>query len=249
MNQPNRRRRPVEGGYARGEETRLRIVRVAIRLFGRLGFESASTREIAAEAGVNPPALQYYFDSKEGLYRACAEHIVEQISLAMDPVMLRARRLLGEAVDGEALIGAYADLMGDFAGLLFCSPQGLSWAPFLAREQAGLEPDIAYPLLREGFIDPLHILCSELLGQITGKPAQAPETLLRMMAINGQFLVFHIGRAGMLASLGWTEIGPEHGGFIKSMVIDHTRALLAADVRTAKGPFAAVRSFPGLVGR
>jgi AcrR family transcriptional regulator len=34
-----------------------------------------STRDIAATAGVNAPALQYYFDNKEGVYFACVEHI------------------------------------------------------------------------------------------------------------------------------------------------------------------------------
>ncbi len=49
----------------------------AIRLFGEKGFDGASTRDIATAAGVNAPALQYYFDSKEGLFTACVEHIVQ----------------------------------------------------------------------------------------------------------------------------------------------------------------------------
>ncbi len=64
MKTPATRRRPTNGGYARGEETRARIIAVALRLFGDRGFDGVSTREIAEEAGVNPPALQYYFDSK-----------------------------------------------------------------------------------------------------------------------------------------------------------------------------------------
>jgi len=39
-----------------------------MRLFGEKGYEGASTRDIAAAAGVNAPALQYYFDNK----RACS---------------------------------------------------------------------------------------------------------------------------------------------------------------------------------
>ena len=80
------RRRPDRGGYARGEETRARIIEAAVRVFGNEGYERASTRQIAAEAGVNPPALQYYFDSKEGLHRACAEFIVARMREALGPV-------------------------------------------------------------------------------------------------------------------------------------------------------------------
>ena len=64
MNQPKPLRRPLAGGYARGDETRLRITEAAIELFGEYGFDGASTRDIAARAGVNAPALQYYFENK-----------------------------------------------------------------------------------------------------------------------------------------------------------------------------------------
>jgi AcrR family transcriptional regulator len=240
MSHTGRRRRPVEGGYARGQETRLRIIQLAIPLFGRLGFESASTREIAAEAGVNTPALQYYFDSKEGLYRACAEHIVEQIAQVTEPALAKAVQLLDSDADDKALIDAYCDILGGFADLLFCSPQGRSWAPMLGREQAGLGPEITFQLMRDRFIDPVHGVCLRLLGRITGRPSDAPETQLRMLAINGQLLVFHLGPKGMLASLGWTEIRPELGGFIRSLVVEHTRALLTAARRKDKTGLAAV---------
>src|ERR1700677_4840918 len=70
-----RPRRPPSGGYARGEATRLRIVTTALDVFGSLGFEEASTRVIADRAGVNLAALHYYFAGKDGVYRACVEHI------------------------------------------------------------------------------------------------------------------------------------------------------------------------------
>ena len=67
MTVAGRHRHSVEGGYARGEETRARIVTAALRLFGQRGFDGASTRDIATAAAVNAPALQYYFDNKEGV--------------------------------------------------------------------------------------------------------------------------------------------------------------------------------------
>ncbi len=74
MNEYRKRpRRSAEGGYARGDETRQRIVEAAMNLFGEYGFDGASTRDIAAAAGVNAPALQYYFGNKQGVYLACCE--------------------------------------------------------------------------------------------------------------------------------------------------------------------------------
>src|SRR4051812_41429350 len=107
MAQAAKHRRTPESGYARGEETRTRIVVMALKLFGEHGFEGASTRDIASAAGVNAPALQYYFDSKEGLYLACVEHIVEYVWQQMSGVVGEAERLLKEGADDAALIEAF----------------------------------------------------------------------------------------------------------------------------------------------
>jgi AcrR family transcriptional regulator len=67
---------PPWDGYQKGGEVRQRILEVAIESFAAAGFKSATTRQIADTAGVNLPALQYYFGGKTGLYKACAEEVV-----------------------------------------------------------------------------------------------------------------------------------------------------------------------------
>lgn len=47
--------------------TRERLVRVALDLFAKQGFDATTMRAIAAEAGVAPGATYYYFDSKESI--------------------------------------------------------------------------------------------------------------------------------------------------------------------------------------
>lgn len=49
------------------------ILQTAEKLFSELGYDGASTRSIANEAGVNMAMLNYYFGSKEGLYKAVFE--------------------------------------------------------------------------------------------------------------------------------------------------------------------------------
>jgi AcrR family transcriptional regulator len=49
------------------------ILEIAEKLFSELGFDAASTRQIAAHAGVNMAMLNYYFGSKEGLYKSVLE--------------------------------------------------------------------------------------------------------------------------------------------------------------------------------
>ncbi len=59
--------RPRDGNP---EETRREILRAATDAFAASGFAGATTRAIAARAGVNVATLHYHFGSKEGLYRA-----------------------------------------------------------------------------------------------------------------------------------------------------------------------------------
>lgn len=49
------------------------ILDAAEKLFSQLGYDGASTRSIAAEAGVNMAMLSYYFGSKEGVFKTVLE--------------------------------------------------------------------------------------------------------------------------------------------------------------------------------
>ncbi len=59
--------------------TKARILRAAEEVFATRGFEGASTREIAARAGVNISSLHYHWASKETLYLAIFERIFQQL--------------------------------------------------------------------------------------------------------------------------------------------------------------------------
>lgn len=51
-------------------EKKEHIMQVAEQLFSELGYDGASTRAIAQEANVNMAMLNYYFGSKEGLFKS-----------------------------------------------------------------------------------------------------------------------------------------------------------------------------------
>lgn len=49
-----------------------------MRLFPELGYDAASVRRIAGEAGVSPALVLHHYGSKEGLLQACDHHLVER---------------------------------------------------------------------------------------------------------------------------------------------------------------------------
>src|SRR5262249_705048 len=64
------------------------LLEAARHLFGGQGLSGTSIRDIADAAGLNSSLISYYFQSKEGLYRACIEQIAEN-SLAMTQKILQ----------------------------------------------------------------------------------------------------------------------------------------------------------------
>ena len=64
--------------------TRERILAAALDLFSELSFEGATTREIAARAGVTQGLLNYHFSSKDDLWRAAVDGLYAELSQALD---------------------------------------------------------------------------------------------------------------------------------------------------------------------
>ncbi|XVQ85557.1 TetR family transcriptional regulator [Microbispora siamensis] len=74
------RRRPGRRAGRRpgAADTRGEILAAARRVFAEKGFDKATIRGIAREAGVDPALVHHYFDSKEGMF-------VAAMRLPMDP--------------------------------------------------------------------------------------------------------------------------------------------------------------------
>ena len=81
----------------RGDLARRKLIEAGLAIFSAMGFDAASTRKLAAEAGVNIAAIPYYFGSKEGLFIGLMREGVEALDAEMTEV-LAAVRTPGERV-------------------------------------------------------------------------------------------------------------------------------------------------------
>jgi AcrR family transcriptional regulator len=66
--------RPKNGN---SEETRLRILDVAVDAFAQGGFHGMATRTIAERAGVSPSTVYHHFSTKQGLYVQSYRHAID----------------------------------------------------------------------------------------------------------------------------------------------------------------------------
>ena len=74
---------PRRGAPGEQDDRRARIIDAAIREFAARGYAGASTNAIAAEAAVAKGLLFHHFGSKEALFVAAFEQVVERTAHAM----------------------------------------------------------------------------------------------------------------------------------------------------------------------
>lgn len=64
-------------------KARERIMEAADSLFGELGFDATSTREIAARSGVNKALIHYHFQGKEALLDSLLQRYYDQLAVTL----------------------------------------------------------------------------------------------------------------------------------------------------------------------
>jgi TetR/AcrR family transcriptional regulator, regulator of cefoperazone and chloramphenicol sensitivity len=210
-----RRRHRVGSGYARGEQTRRRLLEAGIELFGELGYQRASTRAIAHRADASLPALQYYFGGKEGLHRACAQYITADVRARLAPATERVRLALARGGLARAeLLQLLRAVVEPFLEAL-ATERPESWALFFARAQG--EHGATFEAMFQQIGGRLLTLVSEIVGRILGQPVAAPETAIRAVVIVGQLTLLRRARPIILHALGWPDFDGERLQMLKDV--------------------------------
>jgi AcrR family transcriptional regulator len=222
------RRRKTDSGYARGEETRARIIRTALDLFGQHGFDGVSTRDIAAHAGVPAPSLQYYFENKEGLYAACIEDIQLAAMNAVGPALETLDGLMESDASDEKIIDGYCSALDGLADFLFGSPDATSRALFITRRIMPSKSTIAKSDLSKATGPRLHDRCAKIIARLSHGAMPEDEIRMTAVAVVGQLFTFHFTRDHFKVFLGFDDITAERLASLKQIVRRHTTLLLKA---------------------
>lgn len=95
---------------------RKRLLRVAMRQFGELGFDGVTVRSIAAEAGVSPGLIKHHFGSKEGLRDAVDAMFLQRTGAAFDNALVATRGLDPDGIADyeKAWLSRYAQEWPDY---------------------------------------------------------------------------------------------------------------------------------------
>lgn len=89
--------------------TEQKIIQAANKLFTQKGYTATRTRDIAEEAGTNLALLNYYFGSKENLYKKVVQEKLRMLLGAMGPVLSDENIALEEKI--QTIIENYTNLL------------------------------------------------------------------------------------------------------------------------------------------
>jgi AcrR family transcriptional regulator len=89
-------------------KTRERILQAADELFGTLGFQATTTREIVERSGVNKATMYYYFSGKEALLESLLDDYYGRLNQALGAALLDGDDLKSRLIN---VIDRYVDFL------------------------------------------------------------------------------------------------------------------------------------------
>src|SRR5471030_2984269 len=202
------RHRP--GAQSRGEDTRRRILETALQVFAIDGYDGASTRQLAERAGVNLPAIQYYFGS-----------IIERTEQHMEPLAGEVQAALARAdTPRDVLLELLCRMLEAFVSLVTGGPHVEAKRLLFARSEVEDTPGLEQ--LHESGKHHVFTPCFELVARLTDGTADDEEAELRAMALLGQVTIFcHKGAHA-------SGLTPERVDIVQRLVREHTHAIFRA---------------------
>lgn len=208
------------------EMTKAALVRAALKLFGRQGYDGTSTREIAAAAKANIGSIAYHFGGKEGLRAAVADHIVETIQSIADQALGGMAGPDPASLTPETARKHLKATLQGMVAFIVARPEAGEIVQFMLRELA--DPTPTLDRIYAGLFEPTHKRLCVIWERATGEPAESESTRLAIFSLIGQAVYFRIGREPVLRRMGWSKIGQDEADKILATLHSNLDAMLDA---------------------
>jgi len=210
-----------KGRYARGEETRQRIIDTAVEIFGCKGFTDTSTRDIAGAAGVNTPAIQYYFDSKLGLYTACIDQLTNRIWNRIGPAIEACHSALSGAPTLVEVVAVASAVQGCLIDSFFADSEGRAVRRLLAWAEAENTLTAPGELMKARIGLPIFATFRQIVDYVSSVPMEKLEADMHANALVGTSMIFHLDKTHFLEAVDSAQFDDKFIATFKSVANTH----------------------------
>lgn len=147
----------------KGQHTRERLLREALRLFAERGYDGVGIREVAAAAATNVASIAFHFSGKEGLYRAVIDDVAGELARIHQAALAAASGR--EADDGDPARRA-GEAVAALAAALVASNRS-QWMSLLLQREF-ITPTACFAALYDAAIRPTLEAFSGLVAAASG---------------------------------------------------------------------------------
>jgi len=204
---------PLELAREAPGSTKGRILAAAEAVFAAHGYEGASTREIAAQAGVNISSLHYHWASKDALYVAVFQDVFDRLTALL-------RGTLGKLAEERSREVVVARVMGELVAFLADNPT----VPKLLVRRL-LESDVALGVDRD-VLGPAWGVFREWMGK-SGRKMSETELRLGMLSAYSVLLIYMLDSDSYRSVLGGSVVSMPLRVEVERHLVRLVEALLA----------------------
>ena len=210
----------LSGGIG-GDQTRDRLLDASERLFAERGYAATSMRDLTTLAGCNLASVNYHFGSKQGLYQALFERLLDDLRTERMTAVSQVAASAREAMDPAPIVRAFCE---SFLRPLRDRSHGMRLVQLMMTEMNS--PQLPSDLFVERMIRPMEAMMTEALcGCVPG--LQPPQAVACMHSIVGQLV--HVANAWRVFTHAGMLDAPV---FDLDRIIDHTVRFSVAGIRS-----------------
>lgn len=205
------------------KDTKKNILEVAVDMFANSDFDSVSTRDIAEKANVNLSAISYYFGSKEGLYIAVVEKMIDVIKES-NKSLVNSILNFKFSQSQEENVKNFLNIMGEFVEYAIINNNNnrdsIIWSKNNSR--IALVLDIVYNDLHL----PLNNAFAQIIASITNLSVNDIKTVFVVNSIIGQLIEILINKDMILKTLNIEVFDTKQLNILKDVVTRQTEAII-----------------------
>lgn len=196
-------------------KTEERLIVASVKVFSQYPVELASTRMIAKEAGVSLSAIPYYFKTKENLYQAAIERMVDFVAEG-------ARQKFAHLPPVDTLSVAETrnvlqSLIETMIDTLCATPNVLMFARIIMREH--LAPSPVYDVIYQRFVKRLFEIVTQMIRRVVPEMSEK-DAMFRIAWSFGQIIGFRVGREMLMRHVDdFVGYSPEEIASIKALIL------------------------------
>ncbi len=197
------------------KDTREKILMIALDMFGEYGFNGVSTRDISKKANVNISAINYYFNSKEGLYLEVIKYIADLIKTKFQGCIDIINSCKDKSIDEKLAISIFSSLLDNISDTVLKNDMP-SVSMILIREI--MKPNIGTEIIYNDLVLPFHNTLLKVIKVIIGNDFSEKEITIIIHTILGQIMGFSANKAMITRMLNADKIDDKTLFLIKETI-------------------------------